>query len=91
MDRVIIWKAKKAHPELSVPAIAQLVRKPVTTVRHALKLIEVAPKDMLQAYEHEAVSAWQAAIPIASSKGDHRPAKDLLYRACNRLAEAMQA
>lgn len=77
-DRVIIWKAKKANPELSAPAIAQLVRKPLTTVRHALKLIEVAPRDMLEAFEHEAVAAWTQAVPIASAKGDHRPAKDLL-------------
>jgi hypothetical protein len=77
-DRVIIWKAKRVNPDLSAKAIAQLVRKPTSTVRHALKLLEVAPKDMLQAFEHEAVTAWQEAIPLASAKGDHRPAKDLL-------------
>jgi hypothetical protein len=77
-QRVIIWRAKKAYPELSVPQLADRLRIPTNTVRRSLKLLEVSPKDVLQAFEHEAVSAWQAAIPIASSKGDHRPAKDLL-------------
>jgi hypothetical protein len=78
VDRVLIWRARKSYPDLSIPALAQLIRKPISTVRHAVKLLEVPPREVLQAYEHQAVSAWQAAIPIASQKGDHRPAKDLL-------------
>ena len=88
VSRVLIWKAKKANPELGATDIARLLRKPVTSVRHALKLLEVAPREMLEAFEHEAVSAWQAAIPIASSKGDHRPAKDLLLH--SRAIEPVQ-
>ncbi len=78
MERALIWRARKVNPTLSVPEIAQLLRRPKSTVRHALKLLEVAPKDILQAYEHDAVSAWVQAVPIAAGKGDHRPAKDLL-------------
>lgn len=55
-----------------------MLRKPETSVRRAIKLLEFAPKELLQAFESEAVSAWHDAIPIAAKKGDHRPAKDLL-------------
>lgn len=51
---------------------------PEHVVRHAVKLLEVAPKEILQAFEHNAVGAWVAAVPLAAAKGDHRPAKDLL-------------
>ena len=78
IDRVLIWRCRKANPELSIPALAQLVRKPIPTVRRAVKLLEVPPKEILESYEHDAVNAWVAAVPIASAKGDHRPAKDLL-------------
>jgi hypothetical protein len=78
IDRVLIWRNRKAHPDLSIPALAQLVRKPEHVVRRAVKLLEVPPKEILQAFEHEAVQAWTEAVPIAGAKGDHRPAKDLL-------------
>lgn len=78
LDRVVIWRACKAHPGMSGRQLAQLLHKPETTVRRALKLQQATPKEMLQAFESEAVDAWQAAIPVAARKGDHRPAKDLL-------------
>ena len=51
---------------------------PANTVRRAVKLLEVSPREILEAFEHQAVSSWTQAIPIAGAKGDHRPAKDLL-------------
>lgn len=78
MDRVVIWRAAKANPELSGRMLAELLGKPETTVRRALKLAQYQPKELLQAIESEAVNAWKDAIPIAARKGDHRPAKDLL-------------
>jgi hypothetical protein len=78
INRVLIWRMKRLHPDWSVPQVALQVRQPINVVRHALKLLEVAPKDILQAYEHDSVGAWVSAIPIAAAKGDHRPAKDLL-------------
>jgi hypothetical protein len=77
-ERIIIWRARKAFPHLSLSALAEQLHKPKTTVRRAVKLLEVAPREMLQSFEHEAVNAWVEAVPIASAKGDHRPAKDLL-------------
>jgi hypothetical protein len=50
--------------------------------------METSPKDVLQAYEHTAVKAWVSAVPIAASKGDHRPAKDLLLH--TRAIEPVQ-
>lgn len=78
INRVIIWRARKSHPEFSIPKLAEHLRMPEPTVRHAVKLLEVAPKEILQAFEYNAVGAWVAAVPLAAAKGDHRPAKDLL-------------
>jgi hypothetical protein len=86
--RVLVWKTKKANPTLSAPEIARLVHQPVTSVRRHLKYLEVAPKELLEAYGHDAVRAWLAAVPIAAMKGDHRPAKDLLLHA--RAIEPVQ-
>lgn len=61
---------------------------PENTVRRAVKLLEISPKDVLQAFEHNAVRAWVSAVPIAASKGDHRPAKDLLLH--TRAIEPVQ-
>jgi hypothetical protein len=88
INRVLVWRQRKANPTLSIPALAELCRMPVPTVRHAVKLLEVSPKEILEAYETEAVGAWIDAVPIASSKGDHRPAKDLLLH--SRAIEPVQ-
>ena len=77
-QRVIIWRARKAFPDLSIPQLALQVRMPANTVRRAVKLLEVSPREVLEAFEHQAVGSWLQAVPIASAKGDHRPAKDLL-------------
>jgi hypothetical protein len=87
-QRVHIWRVRKANPSLSIPALARLCAQPLNTVRRAVKLLETAPKDVLQAFEHEAVSAWVQAVPVASAKGDHRPAKDLLLH--TRAIEPVQ-
>jgi len=78
VDRVLVWRARKANPTLSIPALARLVHQPISTVRRSVKLLEIPPREILQSFEHNAVSAWAEAIPVASAKGDHRPAKDLL-------------
>jgi len=78
INRVIIWRAKKAFPDYSIPQLAEHLRIPKHVVRHAVKLLEAPPKEILQAFEHDSVAAWVQAVPIASAKGDHRPAKDLL-------------
>jgi hypothetical protein len=77
-QRVIVWRARKAYPDLSIPQLANRLKMPINTVRRSVKLLEIAPKEMLSAFEHDAVSAWVSAVPIAAAKGDHRPAKDLL-------------
>lgn len=92
-DRVLIWRTAKERPELTVLQLSELLNKPEWTVRRVLKLREITPKDMLQALETEAVSAWRQALPIAGAKGDHRPAKDLLLhtRAIQPVADAGHA
>ena len=91
--RVLIWKTARLRPELSVPALADLLGIPDRTVRRALKLRDHTPKELLEALETEAVRAWRDAIPIAGKKGDHRPAKDLLLhtRAIQPVADAGHA
>lgn len=76
--RVLIWKAQQANPTLSCPEIAQLLDKPEWTVRRVMHQRKYAPAELLEALEIDAVKAWAIAIPVASRKGDHRPAKDLL-------------
>lgn len=92
-DRVLIWRTAKERPELTVLQLSELLNKPEWTVRRVLKLREITPKDMLQALETEAVTAWRQALPIAGAKGDHRPAKDLLLhtRAIQPVADAGHA
>lgn len=89
-DRVLIWRTAKERPELTVMQLSELLNKPEWTIRRVLKLREITPKEMLQALENEAVSAWRQALPIAGAKGDHRPAKDLLLhtRAIQPVADA---
>ena len=93
IERVLVWRAAKAHPEMSGRQLADLRGKPETSVRRALKLRENTPRELLEAVESEAVTAWQAAIPIAARKGDHRPAKDLLLhtRAIQPVADTQVA
>jgi len=91
--RVLIWKTARLRPELSIPALADLLDIPDRTVRRALKLRDHTPKELLEALETEAVRAWRDAIPIAGKKGDHRPAKDLLLhtKAIQPVADAGHA
>lgn len=93
LERVLIWKAKQANPELNVPQLSALTNQPEWTVRRVLKERETTPKELLQALEYTAVKAWQQAIPVAGSKGDHRPAKDLLLhtKAIQPVADAGHA
>lgn len=93
ISRVLIWKCAKENPDLTVQQLATLLNRPEQSVRRVLKLRDATPKEMLQALENEAVSAWRQALPIAGAKGDHRPAKDLLLhtRAIQPVADAGHA
>lgn len=93
INRVLIWKAAASNPDLTCGQLASLLNKPEWSVRRVLKLRDATPKEMLQALETEAVSAWRQALPIAGAKGDHRPAKDLLLhtRAIQPVADAGHA
>ena len=78
IQRVKIWQLHEMCPELSSVQLANRLGIPTVTVQYALRIQRIAPADMLKAYSHQAVKAWAASIPIASSKGDHKPARDLL-------------
>jgi hypothetical protein len=81
LRRVAILNARKANPDMPVAHLAERLHMPVSTVHRTLKLLETTPKQLLDAFGHDAVAAWLKAVPIAALKGDHRPAKDLLLHA----------
>ena len=67
---------------LSVQDVAELVsRSPQTVLR-----IAGQAKELLKAASIDAVGDWIYASKIASQKGDHRPARDLLL--ANKIIEA---
>jgi hypothetical protein len=88
LRRIAVLNARKSHPELTPTELARLLRMPESSVRRTVKLLETPPKAMLEALGPDAVAAWMEAIPIASMKGDHRPAKDLLLH--SRAIEPVQ-
>jgi hypothetical protein len=81
IEQVLIWRCAERNPNSSTAEIAQLMGKPQSTVRKALRMRDVTPVDLLKAYSLQAVESWLDSVPIAASKGDHKPSRDLLLHA----------
>jgi hypothetical protein len=62
---------------LSVPEIADVIGRAPSTVRANVR----HARDLLKALAPEAVELWLEAARVAASKGNHAPARDMVYAA----------
>lgn len=85
MQRTLVIMLHEAQPDLSLKAIAAQVKISESSVRRCLAYrtedVKASTKKLLQTMVPDAAAFWFKAAKVASSKGYHQPAKDLMEAA----------
>ncbi len=85
MQRTLVLMLRDASPDLSLKAIAEQVGVSESSVRRCLAYrvedVRSSTRQLLQTMVPEAAGYWINAAKVASGKGYHQPAKDLMEAA----------